>query len=118
MKHPADFPRQSRIRAAAFSLLLALSLPRVRAENGISYKYEDYREAGGRIAVQTQGALIEQSLGTEMKLKLEGVIDAIAGATPDGRPAPPGATRCRFPTCTSAARPGARNSRGSCRGST
>jgi hypothetical protein len=90
MKLSADFPRQSRVRATAVSLLLALSLPRARAENGISYKYEDYREAGGRIGVQTQGALIEQSLGTEMRLKLEGVIDAIAGATPDGRPAPAG----------------------------
>lgn len=90
MKHPADFPRQSRTRAAALSIFLVFLLPRLRAENGISYKYEDYREAGGRIAVQTQGAMIEQGLGTEMKLKLEGVIDAIAGATPDGRPAPAG----------------------------
>src|ERR1051326_8474954 len=93
MKLSAEFPRQSHVRAAAFSLLITLSMPRARAEGSISYKYEDYREAGGRINVQTQGAQIEQTLGTEMRLKLEGVIDAIAGATPDGRPAPAGSNQ-------------------------
>ncbi len=70
---------------------LVLLSPRLaRAEDFLSYKYEDYREAGGRIAVQTQSALIEQDLGTEMHVKLQGVIDAIAGATPTGQPAPAG----------------------------
>lgn len=71
--------------------VLALCLPRSgRAEDSIAYKYEDYRENGGRIAVRTQGALIEKNLGTEMHVKLEGVLDAIAGATPTGQPAPTG----------------------------
>ena len=70
---------------------LALLSPQLaRAEDFLSYKYEDYREAGGRIAVQTQSALVEQDFGTEMHLKLEGTIDAIAGATPNGQPAPAG----------------------------
>ena len=70
---------------------LALMAPRVlRADSAISYKYEDYREAGGRIAVQTQSALVDQDIGPDLHLKLQGVIDAIAGATPNGQPAPAG----------------------------
>lgn len=61
-----------------------------RAENSLSYKYEDYRESDGRIVVQTQNALVEQDIGTDMHLKVLGVIDAIAGATPNGQPAPAG----------------------------
>ncbi len=62
----------------------------VRAEGTASYKYEDYRESGGRVAVQTQGVLLEDTLGSDFKVRLGGVIDAIAGATPNGRPAPAG----------------------------
>lgn len=76
---------------AGLAACLVLLSPRpARAEDSLSYKYVDYREAAGRIAVQTQSALIEQDLGTEMHLKLLGVIDAIAGASPSGRPAPAG----------------------------
>ncbi len=71
-------------------LLLWLAPRAVRAENSLSYKYESYREMGGRIGVQTRGAILEQDLGTEMHLKLEGVLDAITGATPTGVPAPAG----------------------------
>ena len=70
-------------------LLAALLLAkprRARAENAISYKYEDYREANGRVAVQAQYGLVEQDLGTDMHLKLLAVTDAIAGATPNGQP--------------------------------
>jgi hypothetical protein len=52
----------------------------------VSYKYQDYRESGGRIAVQVHGAMIEKDLGTAMKVKIHGVIDTIAGATPTGEP--------------------------------
>jgi hypothetical protein len=70
---------------------LAMLAPRlVRAENSISYKYETYTEADARVAVKTEGALIEQDLGTDMHVKVEGVIDAIAGATPSGMPFQPG----------------------------
>lgn len=73
------------------ALCLLLSHPRsARAENSLSYKYEDYRESDGRIAVKTQNALVEQDLGPDMHLKVQGVIDAIAGATPNGQPAPAG----------------------------
>ena len=70
---------------------LALTAPRVlRADSGLSYKYEDYRESGGRIAVRTQSAFVEQDLGPDWHAKVSGVIDAIAGATPNGQPAPAG----------------------------
>ncbi len=88
---------QSTSLNSCHSLLLAGLLvwlaPRGRAENSFSYKYESYREMGGRIAVQTRGAVLEQDLGTEMHLKLEGVLDAITGATPTGVPAPAGSNQ-------------------------
>lgn len=83
-------------RLATRPLVLAAALwllaPRpIKAESTVSYKYQDYREADGRIGVQAQYGLIEQSLGTDAKLKLTGVIDTIAGATPTGEaPAAPG----------------------------
>ena len=65
----------------------------LRADSSISYKYEDYSEAGGRIAVKTQGGMLEQDLRTDLRVKVEGVIDAIAGATPNGQPAPAGSNQ-------------------------
>jgi len=75
---------------AGLCLMLALFLlaPRqAAAETVVAYKYQDYQEGGGRIAVQAQSALIEQNLGTEARLKFTGVLDAITGATPTGQPA-------------------------------
>jgi hypothetical protein len=81
----------SLVRACALSVLLACVAPRVgRAESAVRYKYQDYREAGGRIAVEVHSASVEQDFGTSNHLKVEGVIDAIAGATPSGQPAPAG----------------------------
>jgi len=74
---------------AGLCLMLALFLlaPRqAAAETVVAYKYQDYQEGGGRIAVQAQSALIEQNLGTEARLKFTGVLDAITGATPTGQP--------------------------------
>ena len=78
-------------RALLLATVLTWLAPRAaRAENSLAYKIEDYRESGGRIAVRTSGAYLEQDLGTDMHLKLEGVLDAITGATPTGQPAPAG----------------------------
>jgi hypothetical protein len=78
-------------RAAVLSALLVWLAPRtVRAESAIRYKYQDYREMGGRVAVEVHSAGVEQDLGTATHVKVEGVIDAIAGATPNGQPAPAG----------------------------
>lgn len=84
-------PQPSRLPLGVLLSGLLLASPRpARAEDSITYKYEDYREAGGRIAVQTQAADLEADLGTDMHAQVEGVNDAIAGATPNGQPAPAG----------------------------
>lgn len=72
--------------------VLFLLQPRsARAESTVTYKYEDYQESAGRVGVQAQYGLVEHTLGTDAKLKLTGVIDAIAGATPTGEaPSTPG----------------------------
>jgi hypothetical protein len=85
--------RQSLRSVLLASLLLWLAPRAARAENSLSYKYQSYREADGRINVETSGAVVEQDLGTEMHLKLEGVMDAITGATPSGVPAAPGSSQ-------------------------
>ncbi len=77
--------------STGFALWLLLTNPRpARAEGDLSYKYEDYRESGGRIAVKTDGLFASQDLGGDFHLQAEGVIDSIAGATPNGQPAPAG----------------------------
>jgi hypothetical protein len=74
-------------RCWTVALLIGLAQPRhARAEDAVSYKYQDYRESGGRIAVQVHGAMIEKDFGTATKLKVHGIIDSIAGATPTGEP--------------------------------
>lgn len=81
-------------RSLGLAALLVWLAPRAaRAENSISYKFEDYSEENGRIQVRTHGVHIEQDLGTEMHLKLDGLHDAITGATPTGVPAPVGSTQ-------------------------
>jgi hypothetical protein len=78
-------------RTIAFSLLLAWLGPRaVRAEDAVRYKYQDYHELGGRISVEVHSAAVEKDFGTDTHLRIEGVVDAIAGATPNGQPAPAG----------------------------
>jgi hypothetical protein len=71
---------------------LAFSLPRtaVKAENSLEYKLENYREDDDRITVVTDGAAVNQDVGLYGHLQLTGTIDAVSGATPTGRPAPPG----------------------------
>ncbi len=77
---------------AALAALVALLLFRIpaRAEDSLAYKFENYREADGRITVQTQSSAADQDLGQDMHLHLTGTIDAITGATPTGAPAPAG----------------------------
>lgn len=78
-------------RGLLLSALLATLLPRSgRGESSGTFRHEDYRESGGRIVVRTDGAYFEQDLGVATQLKVEGILDAIAGATPNGQPAPAG----------------------------
>lgn len=85
-----NFPFSASSRALALGLLLAWVAPRSRAEDAISYKFQDYHELGGRIGVEVHGAHLEKDFGTATRLELEGIVDAIAGATPSGQPAPAG----------------------------
>jgi len=93
-----DHGPQSSIRSGGgLALLLGLlaSWPQraARAEDSLVYKYEDYQEAAGRIDVKEQAGAVSQDLTPEMNLKLTGTLDAIAGATPTGQPAPAGASQ-------------------------
>ena len=70
---------------------LAIVRPRpARAENSLSYVYQDFQEKNGRIGVKSSSAQAEQDIGTDMHIKLGGVTDTIVGATPSGQPAPTG----------------------------
>lgn len=81
-------PAASPLAGLCLTTSLFLVLPRIaQADTVAAYKYQDYQESNGRIKVQAQSALIEQTLGTETRLKFTGVIDAITGATPTGQPA-------------------------------
>ncbi len=80
-------PLAAHARAAVFAASLYFALRRdARAESSVTYKYEDYREADGRISVKAQYGLWQQDIGTDSVLKVSGAIDAIAGATPTGQP--------------------------------
>ncbi|MBX7123349.1 MAG: DUF3570 domain-containing protein [Opitutaceae bacterium] len=81
------FCRAIPIRGASiFPLITGLHLGVARAEDSISAKYQDYRESDGRIAVKVSGVAIEKVFGESTTLKASAVLDAITGATPDGRP--------------------------------
>ncbi len=91
---PMNFSLRPQARAVALSSLLVWLAPRAaRAEDSVRYKFQDYQENGGRVAVRVNGATLEKDLGTDMHLKVEGVLDAITGATPNGQPAPAGSTQ-------------------------
>jgi hypothetical protein len=79
-------------RAAALPLAIALMLarPAARAEDFLSYRYESYDEAGGRVGVRTQGLMAGGDVGYGLQLGFTLLNDAIAGASPTGIPAPAG----------------------------
>jgi hypothetical protein len=79
-------------RSALLAAALALCVPRpsAKADDSIAYKFENYREEDGRITVETQSSVVDEDVGNFGHLSLTGTIDAVAGATPTGRPAPEG----------------------------
>jgi hypothetical protein len=84
-------PPPPRAKVVLLAGLLAVSLPRLaRAEDVVSVKHQSWQEEGGRIRVDATSALIEKELSVATKLRLTGVVDVIAGATPNGQPAPAG----------------------------
>ena len=78
--------------SALLAAVLAGCIPRpsARAEDSIASVYENYREEDGRITVVTQSGSADQDIGAYGHLRLTGTMDAVAGATPTGRPAPEG----------------------------
>jgi len=85
----SDFIFDLRRRLAILSLALSLyllQLHRASGENQVAYRYENYREDGGRIGVDTHSWLFEQKITPWLSLQGEAVYDAISGATPTGAP--------------------------------
>ncbi|MCZ6673370.1 MAG: DUF3570 domain-containing protein [Verrucomicrobia bacterium] len=81
----------SSIKTRLFSLLLALylisSTPKpIRAEDAITYKYEDYQEDNDRIRVQAHYVKVDKDLGINTTLSVIGLVDTITGSTPTGAP--------------------------------
>ncbi len=64
-----------------------------KAEDSLTYKFQSWQEDDGRIRVDAHYAQLETVLSTETKLKVVGLVDTIAGATPSGQPAPEGSAQ-------------------------
>jgi len=58
------------------------------ADQGAGYRFESYREEGGRIAVETHSGLFEVQPKSWLRLSGDVVYDAISGTTPTGAPPP------------------------------
>jgi len=73
------------LRAGFTAGVLFLCQPRgVRAEDSLTVKAQSWQEDKERIRVDSQYAQIEKDLGTDTHLKVMGLLDSIAGATPTG----------------------------------
>ncbi len=73
--------------AHALALYLCLSSPRGgRAEDHVSFKWQDYAEDDGRIRVISRYLGFEKEINANLVLKAHGVHDAISGASPLGAP--------------------------------
>lgn len=72
-------------------LVLLLCKPRrALAEGRAEYRYEDYREDGDRMDVQTHSAWFEYALHEKVTARASVTRDALSGATPTGGPGEPG----------------------------
>lgn len=87
------------IGTTCIAIMLLLSSPRAMgAEPSLQAKYEYYKEADGRITVKAQYLAAEFDLGDATHFAVEGVTDAITGATPTGEPAPAGSSQVPLST--------------------
>ena len=78
-----------RVELATVALLLALHLAplrRARGEDRIDFKYLYYAEEDGRVQVSSPALLLEKDLTPLLTLKIEGIYNAISGASPTGAP--------------------------------
>ena len=72
------------LQSSALAALIQLTLPlRVRAENRVNYRYEDYIEDNDRIRVRTHSVYVEQELNSKVAVKGNFIYDGISGATPN-----------------------------------
>ena len=79
--------------SVTMGLCLALLLCKPRralAEGRAEYRYEDYREDGNRMDVQTHSAWFEYALHEKVTARASVTRDALSGATPTGGPGEPG----------------------------
>jgi len=74
-----------RLRGGVFAVVLVLCQPRAaRAEDSLSYKFQSWQEDNQRIRVDSHYVEAEKGIGTDTRITVMGLIDAIAGATPTG----------------------------------
>ena len=94
-----EFGSILRTQAATAGLAVAiyvLQLNRALAEDHVDYRYENYREDGGRMSVDTHSWLFDATIMPWLSVQGEAVFDAISGATPTGGP-PATAIKVPFP---------------------
>ena len=73
-------------------LISILQIRTARAEDSLTVKAQSWQEDNKRIRVDSQYGLVETDITPDAHLKVMGLIDTIAGNTPDGEMAPtPGA---------------------------
>jgi hypothetical protein len=73
------------LRIGCLMGVLALCQPKPgRAEDSLTYKYQAWLEDNNRVDVHSHYVLAEKDLGPDMRFKVMGLIDSIAGATPTG----------------------------------
>lgn len=86
MKNHPVFTLRLSTRSLLFGAVLWFSQPKAdsRGESVFSFKNQSWQEADHRIRVDSQSALLETDLAPGTRVKLMGVIDVIAGATPTG----------------------------------
>lgn len=67
-------------------VLYTASVRRADAEDRLDFKYMMYQEDNDRIRVLTPALLFEKEFSPTLSLKIEGVYNAISGASPTGAP--------------------------------
>lgn len=90
------------VRSCVFTIAIWALQPasNIRAEGSVTYKYQRWAEDDGRVQVDAHYAQVESSLSAKTKLRVIGLIDTIAGATPSGQPLADGETQVPLSTLT------------------
>ena len=89
MKNPPLQRWRPLVSAFAFAVIIrSFQAQRALAEgqNHVDFKYEDYKEEGGRGAVSTTSAAFDTALTSSLSMRGGYIYDSISGATPTGGP--------------------------------